>query len=88
MSSLNLSNSDVGVFNNIYMLRTAGQISIYDIFALKCDITEITGLAPSTLNTLQELAQAMNNDPNFFQHVRDQLELKRNVLDSYDKSYK
>ena len=87
MSSLNLSNSDVGVFNNIYMLRNTGQISVYDLFALKGDITEITGLAPSTLNTLQELAAAMNNDPDFFQHVRDQLDLKRNVLDSYDKSY-
>ena len=47
----------------------------------------MTGLPPSTLNTLQELAAAINNDPNFFTYIRNQLELKRDISDSYDKNY-
>ena len=84
MSSLNIANNELGVFNNIYMLKNNGQASIYDIFALKTDISDIIGLPPDTLNTLQELANAIGNDPNFFQYVRDQLDLKRNISDSYD----
>jgi hypothetical protein len=69
------------------MLKNTGQASIYEIFALKSDISDIIGLPPDTLNTLQELANAIGNDPNFFQYVRDQLDLNRNVVDSYDKKY-
>ena len=87
MSSLNLANTETGVFNNVFLLKNTGHASIYDIFALKTDISDIMGLPPDTLNTLQEIANAINNDPNFFQYVRDQLDLKRNVVDSYDKNY-
>ena len=66
-NGLSLSNIDDVTCNNIYLLINDGMDvkSIYDIFALKGDISNITGLAPETLNSLQELAAALNNNPNF-----------------------
>ena len=54
---------------------------------MKNEITNITGLPPSTLNTLQKLAESLNNNPDFFNYVNQQLTLKRNISDSYDKNY-
>ena len=55
-----------------------------EIFAIK---NEIIGLPPSTLNTIEKLALALNNNPDFFNYVNQQLLLKRNIIDSYDKNY-
>ena len=61
--------------------------NILEIFSFTSDISDITGLPPSTLNTLQELATALGNNPDFFNYVNQQLNLKRNITDSYDKTY-
>lgn len=73
--------------NNIYLNFNNDMRDIKDIFSFKSDIESITGLPPATLNTLQELAAAMNNNPDFFNYVNQQLLLKRNINDSYDKNY-
>ena len=72
--------------NNIYLNYNNDIKNILDIFSFKSDISDITGLPPSTLNTLQELAAAMNNNPDFFNYVNQQLLLSRNISDSYDKT--
>ena len=84
---LSLTNTRDGVFNRLALVYNNDIIDIFNIFALRGDITSITGLPPSTLNTLQELAAAINNDPDFFEYIREQLTLKRNISDSYDKNY-
>ena len=84
---LSLINTRNGIFNNLAIILNSEVKDLFDIFALKGDITSIIGLAPATLNTLNELANAMNNDPDFFEYIRDQLDLKRNISDSYDKNY-
>ena len=84
---LSLTNSRDLTCNNIYLNYDNDIKNILDIFAFKGDITNIVGLPPSTLNTLQELATALNNNPNFFQYVKDQLDLKRDISDSYSKSF-
>jgi hypothetical protein len=53
--------------------------NILNIFSFKSEISNITGLAPETLNTLQELATAMGNNPDFFNYVNQQLNMKRNI---------
>ena len=88
MNSLSLTNTRNGTFNNLYMvLPTLGATSIFDIFAQKSDVSSITGLPPETLNTLQKIADAIHDDPEFFNYVNTQLNLKRNIADSYDKYY-
>ena len=84
---LSLTNSRDLTCNNIYLNFDNDIKHILDIFAFKGDITNIVGLPPSTLNALQEFATALNNNPNFFQYVKDQLDLKRDIADSYNKSF-
>jgi hypothetical protein len=84
---LSLTGTRSAIFNNLAIILNSEVKDIFDIFALRGDITAITGLPPATLNTLRELANAINNDPNFFDYIRDQLDLKRNISDSYDKNY-
>ena len=86
-NTVSLTNIHDGIYNNLFLIKNNNAVNIWDTFALKSDITNITGLAPDTLNTLSELAEAIGNDPIFFQYVRDQLILKRNIFDSYDKTY-
>ena len=49
-------------------------------------ITQITGLAPETLNTLQKLAESINNDNTFYNTLNNQLSLKATAADVYSKS--
>jgi hypothetical protein len=66
---LSLTNTRDGVFNRLALVYNNDIIDIFNIFALRGDITSITGLPPATLNTLQELAAAINNDPDFFEYI-------------------
>ena len=83
--NLSLTNIHDGTFNNLFIIYDNNAVNIFDLFAFKKDIIDITGLPPNTLNTLQEMAQAINNDPNFFEYIRSQLALKRNITDSYER---
>ena len=87
MSGLSLTNTRNVTANNIYVNYDGNIINILDLLAFKNEITNITGLPPSTLNTLQKLAESLNNNPDFFNYVNQQLNLKRNIADSYDKNY-
>ena len=80
---LSLTNTRDIKCNSIYLNNIE---NILNIFSFKSDISDITGLPPATLNTLQELATAMNNNPDFFNYENQQLNLKRNISDSYDKN--
>ena len=64
-----------------------GDEDIYNIFLTKSEGGDIVGLAPETLNTLNEIAQAIGNDANFITTINNQIALKRNIADSYDKTY-
>ena len=76
---LSLTNSRDIKCNNIYLNYNNDIKNILEIFSFKSDISDITGLPPATLNTLQELANAMNNNPDFFNYVNQQSNLKRNI---------
>ena len=85
---LNLNNLHNWIFDNISLVYDNNVIDIFDLFALKKDVIDVIGgLPPDTLNTLKEIADALNNDPQFFQYVRNQLALKRDITDSYSKSH-
>ena len=64
-----------------------GDEDIYDIFLTRTSGSDIVGISPEDLNTLQELANAIGNDANFITTINNQLNLKRNISDSYDKTY-
>ena len=87
MSGLNLLNTKDVKANNIYLNYDGNIINILDLLAFKTEISNFTGLPPSTLNSLEKVATALNNNPDFFNFVNNQLTLKRNISDSYDKNY-
>jgi len=64
-----------------------GNEDIYDIFLTKTSGSDIVGISPEDLNTLQEIANAIGNDANFITTINNELNLKRNISDSYDKVY-
>ena len=73
---LSLTNSRDIKCNSIFLNYNNDIKNVLDIFSFKSDISNITGLAPETLNTLQELATAMGNNPDFFNYVNQQRILK------------
>ena len=86
-NGLNLLNTKDVKANNIYVDYDGNIINILDLFSQKDEINNVIGLPPDTLNTLQKLATALNNNPDFINYVNQQLLLKRNIVDSYDKNY-
>ena len=56
---VSLTNSNDIIANSVSIVQDNEIANILDL------ISQITGLAPSTLNTLQELAASINNDNTF-----------------------
>ena len=59
---VSLTNSIDIIANSVSVVQNNKIVNVLAI------ISQITGLAPETLNTLQELAQSINNDNTFLQH--------------------
>ena len=51
--------------NNIFLNYLNDIKNILDVFALKNELTDIIGLPPATLDTLQKLAAALGDNPIF-----------------------
>ena len=56
---VSLTNSNDIIANSASIVQDNEIVNILDL------ISQITGLAPATLNTLQELAASINNDNTF-----------------------
>ena len=65
-NGLSLTGTHDAIFNHLSLIFENDVKDIFSIFALKGDITNITGLPPDTLNTLQKLADALGDRPDFF----------------------
>ena len=68
---LSLNNSKDIVANSISILKGNRTIDVLET------IDAVQGFAPSTLNSLEKLATAMNNDSGFLRHYPPQLVTKR-----------
>jgi len=79
---MSLTNSKDIVCNTVRIINGDDLKDIFDVFLLKSEASDIVGLPPDTLNTLQEIANAIGNDPNFFTTINDRLVAKRNIADS------
>ena len=82
MSNLSLTGLRDIKCNNIFLNYLNDIKNVLDVFALKNELSSIIGLPPQTLDTIEKLAEALGNNPDFFNYVDQQLALKRNVLDS------
>ena len=68
---LSLSNSKDIVANSISIIKGNRTIDVLET------IDAVSGLAPETLNSLEKLATAMNNDSSFLRHYLPQSVTKR-----------
>ena len=62
--NLNTSN-DIGA-NTVHLIEGNELSNMLDIFLLKMAASDIVGIPPDPLNASQEIADAINNDPNLF----------------------
>ena len=85
--TLNLNNTERIICDSIFLTRDGDIINRYDIVLSKGDAADIVGLPPDTLNTLQEIANSMGNDADFFGTINTRITLKRNISDNYDNIY-
>ena len=60
--------------------------NILDIFPKKTDaIAQMIGVPLETLNTIQKLAESINNDGAFYNTINNRLNKKANASDVYTK---
>ena len=85
LKQLSLTNSKDIVCNSFSLISGNSLFNVVDLFLTKSEGANKVGIAPETLNTIQEVANALNNDPAFFATINDKLALKRNVDESYSQ---
>jgi hypothetical protein len=77
------SNLDSPNFTGIPQCPTAiansNNYQIANTSYVDTQISNLIGSSPSYLNTLQEIDAAINNDPNFYNTITNQLSLKANI---------
>jgi hypothetical protein len=82
-----LSNTLDIVANTISVIEDNKVIDVKELFLSKLGAIEnIVGLPPDTLNTLQKLGEAINNDSNFYENLIKDLSFKANTADTYRKA--
>ena len=70
-----LTNSIDIIANSVSVVQNNTIVNILDI------ISQITGLAAETFNTLQKLAASINNDNTFYNTINNQMSTKANSVD-------
>ena len=78
MSNLSLTNSVDIVCNSLKLIQNNDLIDIFSLFLLKSEGANIVGIPPATLNTLQEIANAIGDDADFFNTINGKIDLKMN----------
>ena len=77
---VSLNNSKDIIANSISVIKGNRTIDVVET------IDAVQGLAPDTLNSLEKLASAMNNDSNYFQTVTTAISNKADTATTYTKS--
>ena len=84
---LSLTNSNDIVCNSVRIINGDLLQDIFDIFLTKVEVVDLVSIAPEVPNTLGEIAESIGNDPRFFTTIDNEINLKSNIADSYDKQY-
>ena len=81
MASISMTNSKDIVANSISVIDKDKVIDLKELFLTKIDaISGIVGLPVETLNSLQQLAEAINSDANFFNTIMGQINFKSDLI--------
>ena len=77
---LSLNNSKDIVANSSSIIKGSKTVDLIE------SLDAVTGLAPETLNSLEKLATALNNDSNFFTSIATALSIKANTSTTYTRA--
>ena len=77
---VSLSNSKDIVANSVSVVKGNRFVDVLET------IDAVQGLAPETLNSLEKLANALNNDSNYFQTVSSAISNKADAATTYTKT--
>ena len=80
--SLSLTNSEDIIANSVSIINSKGQL--VDLIQLLGET--FIGLPPDTLDTLEKIATAIDNDPAFLTTVRGLLDTKAEKINTYTKT--
>ena len=78
--TLNLNNTERIICDSIFLIRGDDITNIYDLFLSKRDASDIVGLPPDTLNTLQEIANSMSSDADLLNTISTQINQKTKYI--------
>jgi len=86
--SVKLSNNNDIIANSIAVLTENDYIDIMNIIQNVSNlIAQVVGRPPSTLHTLQKIADSINNDPFIYQTLVALINAKAPTTDVYNKQY-
>ena len=84
---ISLTNTIHIVANSVSLYEADTVKNILDLFLKKTDaITQIIGVPPETLNTIQKLVDSINNDQHFYNTINNKLNQKAKSADVYTKT--
>ena len=69
VSQLSLSNSERIIADSIYIIEGNELKNIYDIFFTQSQASTINGLDPATIVILQDIANTVGSNSNFFTDI-------------------
>ena len=87
LSQLSLSNSERVIADSIFLTVDSELRNIYDIFLTQSDASTIVGLDPATIIILQDIANSIPNNSNWYQDILNELSLKAYISETYSRTY-
>ena len=80
---LNRTNSVDTVANSISLIK-GHKVENLDTVITE-GLTNVTGSSPENMETIEKVAAALDNDPDFFTTVNDRIDLKADQTTTYSK---
>ena len=81
--AVNLTDSNAMIAKRLSLIGEKTIMDIKGLFLSKLDtLGNVIGLAPDTLNALQQLGEAINNDSNFYATLITELSFKANAIET------
>jgi hypothetical protein len=84
MSNVSLSGVKEIICDSVSLIEGNEIINIkdkfYDRSTVNTMLSNVVGLPPETLNSLQKVSTALNGDPNFFTTINNKFDNKQNTI--------
>ena len=87
LSQLSLSNTERVIADSIHLIIGNELKNIFDVFLTQSDASTIVGLDPATIIILQDIANSIPNNSNWYQDILNELSLRAYISQTYSRTY-